>query len=106
MGLGAHREDVVFVIIWKLGREVLKIWDSDPGGCCPTGAGTGFPHYPKVECCNEPFRKPRQCKAKKQLPIVYMRTIFERSQIQKITYQIIQITHKTSHTNIVKAGRI
>lgn len=47
----------------------------------------GFPRYSKGGPSCETLHKPKWSKAKKQLPIIYMGKIFERSQIPRKTYQ-------------------
>lgn len=46
----------------------------------------GFPHYLKVEPSYEIFHKPKWCKAKKYLQLIYMEKNSEHSQTPKITY--------------------
>ena len=53
---------------------------------------SGLSHYPKVECSYETFHKPKWCKAKKQLPLIYMENFLSvpRPQIQG-THNIVFI---------------
>lgn len=49
---------------------------------------TIFPCYLKVESFCETFLKPKWCKVKIQLPLIYMEKNFEHSEAQKLTYKI------------------
>lgn len=46
------------------------------GNAAAQGVRTGFPRSPKAECCYETIPKSEWHRAKKQLPLTYMKKIF------------------------------